>query len=366
MIEKTSLVSLYLHYPFCKHLCNYCDFHKKVSRGEEDAAYFERYLIDSFRAHRELMREHGYAWGALETLYIGGGTPSLWGRRGALLLDRLLREQGIPLAWDCEWTLEVNPKAWSKESLDAFGEAGATRFSLGVQSLNPFYLALLDRFHGEGDVREVLGYFRDGGLPFSADLMLGLPRSEKRDTLGELKALLDYGPEHLSLYILTVGKNYRHYGHLPDDGALEEEYLRASEFLCANGFIHYEVSNFAKPGAESRHNLRYWRSQSVAALGPSAVGFLAEKGVRYRWRPKQAVPETETLTLANRKIEEAYLGLRMSDGLDGALFGEDSPLLGLWRSRGYLLAADGRVVLSPKGYLRIDSLMDEMFAHGVL
>ena len=367
MVEKTSLVSLYLHYPFCRHLCNYCDFHKKVPGGRRDADDYEGYLRESFKIHGELMEEHGYGWKPLETLYVGGGTPSLWGLRGARLLEDLFREHGIRAAGEREWTLEVNPKAWSEEGLEAFGRAGFTRFSLGVQSLDPRYLELLDRFHDEDDVREALGYFRREGLRFSADLMLGLPRSEGRDLLGELKALLDYGPEHLSLYILTVKKNYRHYGDLPDDGALEEEYLRASGFLREHGFVHYEVSNFAKPGAESGHNLRYWRSRSVAALGPSAVGFFAEKALRYRWKPGRAEePEVETLTPAQVKMERAYLGLRTSDGLDGNFFGEGCPLPVRWRTRGYLLPADGRVVLAPKGYLRIDSLMDEMFAAGVL
>ena len=365
MVGKTSLVSLYLHYPFCRHLCNYCDFYKKVAKTGGDVVDFEGYLGESFEVHRELMGEYGYGWGALETFYIGGGTPSLWGAKGARLLEDLLGVHGIRTADGCEWTLEVNPKAWDAQSLEAFGRLGVTRFSLGIQSLDSRYLALLDRLHDERDAREALGYFRAGRLRFCADIMLGLPRSEGRDVLDELKRLLDYGPEHISLYILTVGKNYRYYGQLPDDGALEDEYLEASEFLCANGFVHYEVSNFAKPGAESKHNLRYWRSQSVAALGPSAVGFLAERGIRYRWKPSRAAVDREELTPEARMMERAYLGLRTADGLDRGFFG-DSPLLGRWIRQGYLSDSAARVVLNSKGFIRIDSLMDEMFAEGML
>ena len=301
--------------------------------------------------------------GPLETLYIGGGTPSLWGRPGALFLKELFAGYGLFGTEGREWTLEVNPDSSSLASLSAFQDLGLNRFSLGIQAFHQKYLEALDRIHGIEEVKKALSLFHSKGLRFSVDIMLGLPFSKGRKVVEELKNVLHYGPEHLSLYILTVKKNYPHYKALPSEEACEEEYLKASEFLQTQGFIHYEVSNFSRPRCESQHNLRYWRSESVAALGPSAVGFFSEENIRYRWRPSyhKANVDCETLSDEGRRIEEVYLGLRTTDGIEKRFLAPS--LLEAWRKRGYLRGLGERAVLGPRGFLMLDSLMDDLFSH---
>jgi len=126
------------------------------------------------------------------------------------------------------------------------------------------------------------------GLPFSSDY--------KRDVIAELNEMLSYQPSHFSVYILTVKNNYTHFSELPNEEWIENEFLRVSDFLRQSGYRHYEVSNFAKASKESRHNLAYWKSQTVAALGPSATGLLADDRIRYKWKTKEALYEREDLT----------------------------------------------------------------------
>ena len=298
MMEK-NIESLYLHFPFCRHLCNYCDFFKKVPQNRSlELSDFHRYLDSSMLEHQKLMESSGYSWAPLKTLYIGGGTPSLWGEEGASFLQSFLKKYQIELDPDCEFTLEVNPGSWSEEGLNQWRALGANRFSLGVQAMNEKAIVALDRVHNLEDVKETLKYFQKHQLNFSVDFMLGLPFSSdyKRDVIAELNEMLSYQPSHFSVYILTVKNNYTHFSELPNEEWIENEFLRVSDFLRQSGYRHYEVSNFAKASKESRHNLAYWKSQTVAALGPSATGLLADDRIRYKWKTKEALYEREDLT----------------------------------------------------------------------
>ena len=267
--------SLYLHFPFCKHLCNYCDFYKTVSNDPvSDLSNFHQYLEQSFTVHKNLMKKHGYSWAPLKTFYIGGGTPSLWGIEGGKFLNEFFLKHNIALDKNCEFTIEVNPGAWSEKSIEQWQEFGVNRFSLGVQTLNSKLIPFLDRVHTLQDVYDTLNFFSKKNLNFSADLMFGLPfsKTHNRNVINELKEIMQFSPSHFSVYILTVKDNYKHFTHLPDEEWIENEFLSVSEFLKSNNFIHYEVSNFAKSRKESIHNLNYWDSKTVAALGPSATG----------------------------------------------------------------------------------------------
>jgi len=156
MMEK-NIESLYLHFPFCRHLCNYCDFFKKVPQNRSlELSDFHRYLDSSMLEHQKLMESSGYSWAPLKTLYIGGGTPSLWGEEGASFLQSFLKKYQIELDPDCEFTLEVNPGSWSEEGLNQWRALGANRFSLGVQAMNEKAIVALDRVHNLEDVKETL------------------------------------------------------------------------------------------------------------------------------------------------------------------------------------------------------------------
>ncbi len=362
--------SLYIHFPFCRHLCNYCDFYKKIPKSPDDISPFEESLKIGLEKHGEIFAGKD-EWSSLETLYIGGGTPSLWGARGAEYLGRLFKDKGISLKEGGEFTLEVNPGTWTEDGLKAWQDFGINRFSLGVQSLRTDYLRILDRVHSLEDVHETLSFFNKNKLHFSVDFMLGLPwsRDKERNVIDELEEILKYDPEHLSLYILTAKGGYPFKEELPDDLYLEEEFLKVSERLRAEGMEHYEVSNFAKPGKASQHNLRYWRCESVAALGASAVGFLKGGQVRYKWKVDGQSYTQEQLSEDEFKLEEIYMGLRISEGIaPNALFDSKykdqvTGLLNEWSEQGLGEGNWERYALNSKGFLILDTLLGKLFPY---
>lgn len=285
---------------------------------------------------------------------------------GALFLEQFLKEKKISFAEDYEFTLEVNPGGWDEESLAEWRRMGVNRFSLGIQSYDSHMIKLLDRVHSLEDVKDLLSFFKKIGVNYSVDFMLGLPSSEehKRDVLKELDQVLAYNPSHISLYILTVKSNYVHHTKLPSEEWIEKEYLSVSEYLKEKGYGHYEVSNFAKKGFESAHNLNYWKSKSVGALGPSATGLLSEAKIRYKWKTKSAEIEEEELTVEQMQLEYVYMALRSSVGLEINFFKDNVEAINLfssWTKRDHAYIENERVFLTSAGFLILDSLMDDLF-----
>lgn len=321
--------------------------------------------------HKEFLTENRYELKTLDTLYIGGGTPSLWGKSGADYLTNLFKEEEIALKKDCEFTLEVNPGTWSEESIEAWKNIGVTRFSLGIQSLRQDYLKILDRVHSVEDVFDTLTYFNKIGAAFSVDFMLGLPwsLSKERDILSELKEILSFDPEHLSLYILTAKGGYPHKKNLPEEDFLEEEYLKVAEYLKSFGYKHYEISNFAKPGKESRHNLNYWKSNTVGALGPSGVGFLSKVKKRYKWKTSTAEFVLEDLDEEAMALESLYLGLRVDSGIIKSNHFSKKELVTLnpvfekWELEKLATNTIDSIQLTSKGFLVLDGLVQQIFSH---
>jgi oxygen-independent coproporphyrinogen III oxidase len=365
--------SLYIHFPFCQHLCNYCDFYKKVPSSIHSVENYQKYLLEGYDKHKSLLDSLGYGISDLKTLYIGGGTPSLWNAGGASFLKKFFTEKKIGLKADGEYTLEVNPGGWTRKGLSAWENFGINRYSLGVQSLNDNFLKILDRFHNVEQVHETLEYFSRAQKNFSVDLMLGLPRSfeEKRNVIAELEEILQYEPNHFSLYILTTKSNYQHRGNLPDEEYIANEYREVANFLKNKGYHHYEVSNFAKESKESLHNLMYWNSGSVAAFGPSATGFLAKDNIRYKWKPQSIDFERENLTISQAKLEKLYMGLRVSSGIHFYQFIDESEfklwpaIREKWIEHQYIMTCRevDKISLTSQGFLLLDMLMDELFLH---
>jgi len=364
---KKDINSLYIHFPFCRHLCNYCDFYKKVPQGDEAYNSFESLLGDMWKRHDQLLDEFNYSLKTIDTLYIGGGTPSLWGKRGADYLTKKFVEKNISMKENGEFTLEVNPGSWSDESISSWKSFGINRFSLGIQALDANYLKMLDRIHNVEDVFETLSFFQKEKFNFSVDFMLGLPRHskmKKRDIIKELDEIFLYGPSHVSLYILTTKKNYIHKDSLPNEEEVADEYELVADYFRTKGWHHYEVSNFSKFGSESQHNLSYWRCKSVAALGASAVGHLAEDAYRYKWKSQAPSFEPEKLTSEQVEIEKLYMGIRITDGLevDERQRPGFTNLVKKWCESGFASFKDGKVTLNSKGFLLIDMLMDQVFS----
>lgn len=353
-----------MHFPFCKHLCNYCDFYKFVPKSESDILNHQKLMEKNYHSVTRLINDNGYTWGELDTLFLGGGTPSLWGVDGAKYLKDKFKAWGINLSETGEFTVEFNPGSLDLKTLNAFKDAGFNRFSVGMQSLNSEFIKTLDRIHSLEDCFDILKLMKNEKLNYSIDLMIGLPfsREKKRDVISELKRALDYNPSHFSVYILTVGNNYLY--ERPDENYIADEYLKVSEFLKMNGYPQYEVSNFAKTGFESRHNLQYWKSNSVAALGPSATGFLADKKLRFKCGPDYERLQIEQLSDEEFYLEKNYMILRTNLGLEINHFDDQKKAmecLKRWRDLGYLENNDEEsIVLNSKGYLLIDSLINEI------
>ena len=362
--------SLYLHFPHCRHLCNYCDFFKTQREG--DFQSFHRWLEEAQGHHKELLRQQGFSLGKLKTLYFGGGTPSLWGREGAQFFGQFLQRQQIVFDSEYEWTMELNPGSWQEWGMKEWMDLGVNRFSVGVQSLCNKYLEILDRVHRQDEVLETLKFLQRQEVNYSVDFMIGLPFSAKynRQILEELERILDYGPQHISVYILTVPKQYVHFQHLPSEEFIRQEYLAVSKYLQERGMIHYEVSNYAHPGRESTHNFQYWAMESVAAIGPSATGLLvknSQHALRYKWHTQAPQFTLGPLTPEQIKLEQLYMLMRTNSPLDPRQFFNNAEqqsweqLVKAWDQRGYLLSTRP-FRMGSKGYLMLDSLMGDIFS----
>ncbi|MCY4643408.1 MAG: radical SAM protein [Bacteriovoracales bacterium] len=373
MLFPRLIHSLYLHFPYCRHLCNYCDFFKsRVDEKGHSLDPFHHWLEKSWDRHEALLREHHFSMGELKSLYFGGGTPSLWGREGALFFDRFLKEKRIILAPSMEWTMELNPGSWEEGPLSSWIDLGVNRFSVGVQSLRDRFLKVLDRIHNKKEALKTLAFLQKRKINYSVDFMIGLPFSEKfnRQITEELDEIFEYAPSHLSLYILTVPEQYIHFRDLPSDEFIRDEYLKVYDYLQSKGMVHYEVSNYAFPGKESFHNLEYWSMASVAALGPSATGLIVkdhETALRYKWKTRRVDFALEPLDAAQIKLERLYMQMRTNRPIRAGHFfhGKDlrswEKLAQKWKKQGHLLSTSP-FCIGPRGHIMLDAMMDDVFS----
>jgi oxygen-independent coproporphyrinogen-3 oxidase len=176
----THVSGLYLHIPFCKHLCNYCDFYKKLHEpGSNQIEEYNQFLEASWLRHESLLQANSYQWGRLTSVYLGGGTPSLWGKEGAAFFAHWLN-QNLTLSRDCEFTMEVDPGTWNPEMLQAWKKLGLNRISIGTQTLDPNFITIMDRSHSLQESHDLLKYCREHGWNFSLDFLLGLPYSREK------------------------------------------------------------------------------------------------------------------------------------------------------------------------------------------
>ncbi|HPI91724.1 MAG TPA: radical SAM family heme chaperone HemW [Deltaproteobacteria bacterium] len=323
--RETTTAGLYLHIPFCKTRCAYCDFFSVTDTDLIDA--FVRALLREMVAYSEEFRE-------FDTVYIGGGTPSLLSlRQVEMILERVHRVFSIlPGA---EVTMEINPADWGREHLSMARELGINRISIGVQSFDDRELSLLGRRHSRKQAVRTLKDAAAAGFDnLSLDLMYGLPGQSCHQWEASLVQALDFGPTHLSCYELEI-KGLTPLGRRIERGELplrtEDDqrafFMRTSEFLEDSGFVHYEISNFAKGmDRASRHNQKYWDHTPYLGIGPSAHSF---REVRRWWNHasvtayvrdldagKRPVSGMEELSTEQLVLEALFLGLRTKGGID--------------------------------------------------
>ncbi len=388
--------SLYLHVPFCFHKCHYCDFYSIVDTGDRHEA-FVRTLV------RELETLAPYATAPIETIFVGGGTPTLLApAHWRELLSHLHRLFDLaPIRSGAgEFTIECNPETATPELFDVLVAGGVNRVSIGAQSFNETHLATLERWHDPASVPRALAVAAAAGVERrSVDLIYAIPGqtlAEWEDDLSRALAL-DPGVGHVSAYALTYEPNTAMTMRLRlgDFEAIDED-LEASMFehtarrLSAAGFERYEVSNFARTdaaGGPSRHNLAYWRGGSWLAAGPSASGHVRTEQGGWRWKnaPRltdwqrgveatgfSPVDDLEPPDPARALAETIMLGLRLSEGLDaddtlararaiGAADAMDDAIRAE-TDAGRLEFRAGRLVLSDAGWLHADGVAGELMA----
>lgn len=268
-------LSLYIHIPWCLRKCPYCDFNSHEATQIPEAEYREALLAD-------LRQDAPLAQGrTLQTLFIGGGTPSLF---QADTFARLLQDIHaiVPIAAHAEITLEANPGTFERQKFRAYRAAGINRLSIGVQSFNPQQLQALGRVHGRDEAVHAIAAAREAGFEaLNIDLMHGLPGQTPADALADLQQAVDLQPRHLSWYQLTLEPNTLFYSRppaLPDDEVLWEIDQAGKAFLAERGFAPYEVSAYARPGFTCAHNLNYWQFGDYLGIGAGAHGKITDAG----------------------------------------------------------------------------------------
>lgn len=336
----TDSFGVYLHVPFCATRCGYCDFNTytpgQLGSGATQGGYLDAIVAELEMAvvkHPELAR-------GADTVFVGGGTPSMLGASGLRrLLDGVRNSFG--LADDAEVTTESNPESTSPEFFEGLAEAGFTRVSLGMQSAVPHVLATLDRTHTPGRPAAAVAEARAAGFEhINLDVIYGTPGESMADLDTTLEAVLATEVDHVSAYSLIVEpgtamarKVRRGELPMPDDDDLADRYERIDAALSQVGFSWYEVSNWAKPGGQCRHNMLYWRDGNWWGAGPGAHSHL--DGTRFYNVKHPAryaatisggelpIKDSEGLTAEDRHTEKIMLGLRLAEGIDANLLGED-------------------------------------------
>lgn len=375
---------LYVHVPFCRTRCGYCDFNTYTAtdlgaEGHQTDSYVRALLREVRLAQRVLTDDGTRDVPPVDTVFVGGGTPTLLGAEGLrTVLDGI--RACFELANGAEVTTEANPDSVDAQSIAALAEAGFTRMSVGMQSSVPHVLRTLERTHNPDNVERAVAGARAAGLQISLDLIYGTPGESIDDWRTSLADAVALGPDHVSAYALTVEPGTKlaaqvRRGEVPptDDDDEAEKYVVADETLGAAGYGWYEVSNWARDRASRcRHNIGYWGDGNWWGAGPGAhshVGNLRWWNVKHptAYANRLASGESpaqarETLTEEQRHDERVLLGARMSDGLPiGALRQRDrAAVAGLVADElvdGTAAVANSRIVLTRRGRLLADTVV---------
>ncbi len=369
-MEKKPL-SVYVHIPFCKRKCLYCDFPSAPGTPDEIAYYF-RVLMKEIRSFEALDSLH-----TVMTVFFGGGTPSLVNPMYIEQVLNLLRTQ-YHFDKDIEITLEANPGTLTKESLEAYRRMGIGRLSLGLQSVHEDELKMLGRIHSYKDFLRSYEMAREAGFSnLNVDLMSGLPRQTMEKWQKTLETVSSLEPEHISAYSLIIEEGTpfaETWGtrqgriYLPGEELDRQMYHYTKEFLASRGYERYEISNYTKPGRECRHNMTYWTCGEYIGFGQSAASYVDERRFQnppdkeeywnYARSAYASFKQTKPLSLKAREEEYMFLGLRTARGISREefkkRFGESFP--GTYEKKlldycqqGFMEKVNERIRLTDKG-----------------
>ncbi len=362
------MAGLYLHIPFCRGKCSYCDFY-----SEGHSISLAPHLIQSIQAEMELVAEGAKLPTSFRTLYFGGGTPSLLSPEaiGSLLesADRL-----FSLEEDAEISMEINPESVEKESLFKLFGAGINRASIGIQSLNRNDLQFLKRKHSLRESRNAVAWAKNAGFGnISIDLIFGIPGQTALSWCETLTEAVLLEPQHISAYQLTIHPGTPlgqavNAGEVqpPGEDTVADMFLLAHDMLTAAGFEHYEVSNYALAGYRCRHNEGYWHSEPYLGFGPAAHTFTGKERswnvpdvhryIETLSRGKRPVAGRETLKPDQKRLERLSLGLRTCDGIAFRNLNGNAKKAEWIFKEGLAQIQNGRLFLSPRGFLLADEI----------
>ena len=377
-LNKTAL-GIYIHVPFCRSKCQYCDFYSLSTKEDK---LLDGYLDATCRHIREAgALAPGYK---VDTIYFGGGTPSFFGADGLATILTCIR-RNFDVDNNAEITFEANPDSVSDKMLSRLRAEGFNRVSLGIQTDNDELLKKLGRPHTYAQAVSAFHRIRKAGYRnISVDLMYGLPGQTLRDWQNTLENVLTLNPEHISCYGLklepgTPMYEYRDYSKLPDDDAQADMYLAGIEILKSHGFRQYEISNFARKGLYSRHNMKYWTGGEYLGFGPSASSDFAGKrftmvrslpayikGIREKG---QVIEEVQEIPMRERAGEYVMMRLRTITGINAEdyermfllPFAPLEDVLEKNRQFGYAARTeDNRWYLTPKGFLVSNTIISDL------
>ena len=364
----TNPAGLYLHIPFCEKKCKYCDFYSSFVTDE----LLDNYTIALINAIKE--------WGGnfrrpINTIYFGGGTPSLLSHR----LDSVLKAvyEAFCVDENPEITLELNPCGDVEEILKHAKTAGVNRLSIGMQSGIDAELKILGRTHTAEDTIKTVKLAREMGFNnISLDIMLGLPFSSNDTLLESLELLKELNPEHISAYMLKIEENTAFWREkeklsLPNDDETAEQYLLMCSFLEQNGYNHYEISNFCKENMLSRHNLKYWECSDYLGIGPAAHSFVGGKRFYYPRDLKAFLKGNSPLPDGEGGSSEEYimLRLRLKEGISifdyKSQFNRDLPQnffskCRLFEKSGFMQVKEDCINLTDNGMLLSNTIITEL------
>jgi putative oxygen-independent coproporphyrinogen III oxidase len=372
-------LSLYIHVPWCVRKCPYCDFNSHQQGAELPETEYVQALLGDLRADLH------YAQGRhLHSIFIGGGTPSLFSPRA---YETLLSEceRLLPFSADIEITLEANPGTAERDKFTGFRAAGINRLSIGVQSFDAAQLKQLGRIHDGSEALRAADFARAAGFDnFNLDLMFGLPGQDTAQALADLRTAVGCAPTHISWYQLTIEPNtefFRRPPVLPHDDAIAEMQDAGIALLQQEGYARYEISAYSRPGKRARHNVNYWDFGDYLGIGAGAHGKVTQPDTQEILRtrktrmpahyldaarePARFTAETKRVPRTELPLEFMMNALRLSDGVPtdsftartGLPLAAVAPALGDLRQRGLLVPDTSRIQPTPQGLLFLNDLL---------
>lgn len=361
-------LGLYLHIPFCRSKCLYCDF---CSVPHADEAKKQQYV--AALRHDLTVRADACRGYTVDTVYFGGGTPTCL-PPGALCSILNTVRSCYRLAEGAEITVECNPGTVTPEDLALLRWSGFNRLSIGLQSAQPQELRALGRIHSFGTFAETFAAARIAGFDnISADVMFGIPHQTPQSFADTLEQVCHLCPDHLSVYALSVeegtpfGRRGAEKLDLPDEDAVRKMYLGMVRFLRERGLLQYEISNFARAGYESRHNLKYWSMEEYLGFGPAAYSdfggerFGNSREIDSYLAGENITAERERPTDRTRSSERLMLGLRLTRGLEADALGTDRcAVLERYVPAGLVRRENDRYALTPEGMLVSNAILSEL------